>query len=358
MTNETHDKHVGGSHRRLSHTCDILAPLMIDVVSLAADLISIESTRGAEGPIVEFVTRWLVSRGWSLSFQELSRGRANIWASRAGGGVTLSTHLDTVQPHRPPHIERGKLFGRGACDAKGSAAAMLCAADQLAKSGEHRVDMLFVVGQETGSDGARAANRLPATSKYLVNGGPTGGVLASWAKGSLRVTLRTHGHAAHSAYPHLGTSAIEPMLDLLASVKKLELPRDPVLGDTTVNVGTLRGGTAGNTVPAMAESELMIQLVGGVEPIKAAVNSWADGHADVEYGSHIPPQRFHIVPGFKNAAVAFTSDIPLLDRWGIPLLVGPGSMLVAHTPDEFIEVDELRQSVGFYERLTRQLLQE
>jgi acetylornithine deacetylase len=329
---------------------------MIDVVALAAELLSIESTSGGEGKIVEFVSRWLVSRGWNVSLQQVTPGRANVWASRAGGGVTLSTHLDTVPPFVPPRLEDGRLFGRGACDAKGIVAAMLAAADRLVTSGEQRVDLLFVVGEEAGSDGARAANRLPATSRFLINGEPTESRLASGAKGSLRVTLRTTGKEAHSAYPHLGRSAIEPLIDLLPTLRSLQLPKDQQLGDTTVNIGVIRGGSAGNVIPAHAEAELMFRLVGDVAPVREIVERWVAGRAEIEYGSYIPTQRFHTVPGFESAPVAYTSDIPLLGRWGTPLLYGPGSIHVAHTPDEAISVSELRESVDVYERLARSLL--
>src|SRR5687768_8050370 len=260
---------------------------MTDVVALAAELLTIESTSGSEGKVVDFVSRWLVSRNWNVSLQQVTRGRANVWASRAGGGVTLSTHLDTVPPYIPPRLEGDRLYGRGAADAKGIAAAMMVAADALAAEGEERVDLLLVVGEEKGSDGARAANRLSPTSRFLINGEPTESKLASGAKGSLRVTVRTTGREAHSAYPHLGKSAIEPLIDLLPTLRTLELPRDPQLGDTTVNIGVIRGGSAGNVIPAHAEAELMFRLVGDVAPVKQLVEQWAAGRAEIEYGSHI-----------------------------------------------------------------------
>lgn len=329
---------------------------MTDVVSLAAELLSIQSTTGSEGTAVDFVSRWLVGRGWNVTLQEVSRGRANVWASRSGGGVTFSTHLDTVPPYVPPRLEGSKLYGRGSSDAKGIAAAMLVAADRLVGAGEKRVELLFVVGEEKGSDGARAANNLGTKSRFLINGEPTGSKLASGAKGSLRATIRIRGREAHSAYPHLGRSAIEPMLELLPTLRKLPLPSDPVLGETTVNIGTIKGGTEANVIPAHAEAEIMFRLVSDVEPIKKMILDWAKGHADVEFGSHIPAQRFATVPGFDTESVAYTSDIPLLSNWGEPFLFGPGSIHVAHTPDEFIDVDELRASVDGYERLAKTLL--
>ena len=329
---------------------------MTDVVALAAELLSIQSPTGDEGKAVDFVSRWLVSRGWNVEVQQVSPGRGNVWASRAGGGVTLSTHLDTVPPWVAPRLEEGMLYGRGACDAKGIAAAMLAAADRLVVSGEERVDLLFVVGEEAGSDGARAANRLPATSRYLINGEPTESRLASGAKGSLRVTLKTAGREAHSAYPHLGSSAIESLVALLATLPTVEFPSDEQLGTTTVNIGLIRGGSATNVIPASAEAELMVRVPGDVAVVRAAIERWVGDRALIEYGSHVPAQHFHTVPGFDVTPVAYTSDIPLLDRWGTPLLFGPGSIHVAHTPDEAISVSELRASVDIYEQLTRSLL--
>jgi acetylornithine deacetylase len=224
------------------------------------------------------------------------------------------------------------------------------------EEGEERVDLLFVVGEEKGSDGARAANHLPATSHWLVNGEPTESRLATGAKGSLRVTLRTRGRAAHSAYAHLGQSAIEPMLELLPTLRHVALPTDPVLGETTVNIGTIQGGTEANVVPDRAESEMMFRLVGPVEEVQAAVERWVAGRAEIEYGSTIPAQRFHTIPGFDTAPVSYTTDIPLLGNWGTPLLFGPGSIQVAHTPDEYVEVAELRAAVDGYARLVRALL--
>ncbi len=329
---------------------------MTDVVALAAELLAIESTSGAEAGIVDNVSRWLVARGWNVTLQEVSRGRANVWASRAGRGVTLSSHLDTVPPFVPPTLQGDKLLGRGACDAKGIVAAMMVAAERLAQEGEERVDLLFVVGEEKNSDGARAANHLPATSKFLVNGEPTESKLATGAKGSQRVTVRTRGRAAHSAYAHLGTSAIEPMLRFLPTVHDLKLPKDPVLGETTVNIGTIRGGTEANIVPALCEAEMMFRLVGPVESLRDQLTSWAEGKAELDFGSYIPAQKFHTIEGFECAAVAYTTDIPLLGRWGTPLLFGPGSIHVAHTPDEFVAVAELRNAVDAYVRITKALL--
>ena len=329
---------------------------MSDVVALATELLALESTTGRERDAVDFVARWLVARGWNVTLQEVEAGRSNVWATRRGGGVTLSTHLDTVPPYVEPKLEGDRLYGRGACDAKGIAAAMMITAQQLADAGEDRVDLLFVVGEEKGSPGARAANRLPATSKWLINGEPTESKLASGGKGAQRVIVRVRGREAHSAYAHLGSSALEPLLDLLPELRHVALPVDDVLGATTYNIGVLRAGTEANIVPGLAEAEIMIRLVGDVAPVKAAFTEWAGKRAELVWGSHIPAQRFHIIDGFDVEPVAYTSDIPLLGRWGTPLLFGPGSIHVAHTPIEYIDVAELEASVDTYARIVRKLL--
>ncbi len=329
---------------------------MSEVVALATELLSLESTTGRERDAVDFVARWLISRGWNVTLQEVEPQRSNVWATRRGHGVTLSTHLDTVPPFVAPRLEGQRLYGRGSSDAKGIAAAMMIAAQRLADAGEERVDLLFVVGEEKGSPGARAANRLPATSKWLVNGEPTESKLASGGKGAQRVIVRVRGREAHSAYAHLGASALEPLVDLLPKLRTLDLPTDPVLGATTYNVGVLRAGTEANIVPGLAEAEIMIRLVGDVAPVKAAFSAWAGTQAELVWGSHIPAQKFHVLPGFDVEPVAYTSDIPLLDKWGTPLLFGPGSIHVAHTPIEYIDITELEASVDAYERIVRTLL--
>ena len=329
---------------------------MSDVVTLATELLSVESTTGRERDAVDLAARWLVARGWNVSLQEVEPGRSNVWATRRGGGVTLSTPLDTVPPSVPPRLEGNRLYGRGSSDAKGIAAAMMIAAQRLADVGEERVDLLFVVGEEKGSPGARAANRLPATSKFLVNGEPTESKLASGCKGAQRVIVRVRGREAHSAYAHLGSSALDPLLDMLPRLRELVLPVDPVLGETTYNIGVLRAGTEANIVPGLAEAEIMIRLVGDIAPVKQAFSDWAGNRAELLWGAHIPAQYFHVLNGFEVVPVAYTSDIPLLHRWGTPLLFGPGSIHVAHTPLEYIDVVELEASVGAYERIVRTLL--
>lgn len=329
---------------------------MTEVLTLASELVAIPSVTRDEGKVVDYVARLLVSKGWSVTVQEVSPGRGNVWASRKGGGVTLSTHLDTVPPFIPPRVEAGRLYGRGAADAKGIAAAMITAASRLAEAGEELVDLLFVVGEEHGSDGARLANHLAATSRYLVNGEPTESHLAIGCKGALRVLLRTRGREAHSAYAELGESAILPMARILLEVDQLRLPSDPVLGDSTVNVGTIHGGSGANIVPGECEAELMVRVVGEAEPAKAAIERWVAGRAEISYPSFTPAQVFPEVEGFPAKAFAYTTDASLLTNWGEPLLFGPGSITVAHTPGEYVEIAELNAAVDTYIRLVRTLL--
>ena len=329
---------------------------MTDTLALAAELVAIPSVTRDEAKVVEFVARWLVARGWNVTVQEVTPGRGNVWASRKGGGVTLSTHLDTVPPFVGVRSEGNRLYGRGACDAKGIAAAMMVAAERLVTEGEERVDLLFVVGEERGSDGARMANQLPATSRFLINGEPTESCLASGTKGALRVLLRTKGREAHSAYAELGQSAIVPMMQLLLDIGSLELPTDSVLGASTVNIGTIRGGTEANIVPGQCEAELMVRVVGEPGPLKVAIEKWVAGRATISYPSYTPAQRLRAVPGFTSRPFAYTTDAPLLSNWGEPLLFGPGSITVAHTTDEFIDTDELNAAVDTYVKLVRTLL--
>jgi acetylornithine deacetylase len=342
---------------RAASTFDRNANAPLDVVELATELLAIPSLSGHEHAVTDFVHDVLAARGWDVRTQPVSSGRVNLWATHGQGQVTLSTHLDTVPAFFPPRRENGKLYGRGACDAKGILAAMLCAADGLAKDGEKRIDLLFVVGEEARSDGARAAARLPATSRWLVNGEPTESKLVSASKGSLRLILRTEGQEAHSAYPERGRSAVHAMIALLAELRALRLPSDPVLGDTTLNIGTIHGGTAANVLAGACEVEIMIRLVDDAEDVKKEIARLAGGRAEIEWGSYIPTQKYHVIEGFPTTTVAYTSDVPILARWGTPLMYGPGSIHHAHTEAEHVSIEELRSAVDAYARIARTLLE-
>jgi acetylornithine deacetylase/succinyl-diaminopimelate desuccinylase-like protein len=328
---------------------------MSDVVSLAVQLMQIESTSGGEGAIVAFVADLLAVRGWRVTRIPVSTGRDDVLATKRDGPfVTLSTHLDTVPPHIPPRVDPRRLWGRGACDAKGIVAAMICAAERLEERGVP-VALLFVVGEEVSHDGAHAANqwatRSRVVSRVLINGEPTESTLALGTKGAMRMTLRVHGIAAHSAYPNLGLSATRELARILAALDDIGLPRDEVLGDTTINIGVISGGIADNVVAPSAEARLMARTVGAPEEVLQRLRDLVGDRGDLRQGITAPAVRLGVLPGYPTSVVAFATDIPALSNWGTPYLFGPGSIHVAHRDDEHIEIEELRGAVDTYERL-------
>ena len=325
----------------------------LDPVALTFDLVRVPSVTLEEGDVVGTVDRMLRERGWEVQRIPVSPGRDDILATTGIAPlVTFSTHLDTVPPFQPPRLVGDRLFGRGSCDAKGIAAAMVCAGERLRAEGM-AVALLFVVGEEGPHDGAIAANRIATTSRVLINGEPTEGVLAVGTKGVMRATLRTMGRAAHSAYPELGHSATRDLVQLLAGLDAVELPTDPLLGATTVNIGMLSGGVAENVVAPMAEARLMVRLVGPAEGVERRLREWAEPTGTLEFEMLVPPVRLATVPGFDTGVVAYATDIPKLTNWGTPYLFGPGSIHVAHTDHESVGVDELVRAVDDYTRLAR-----
>jgi acetylornithine deacetylase len=335
---------------------------MSDPLPLAVDLMRHDSTSGAEGAVVAFAEERLRAGGWAVERIAVAGDRACLLATGSEPPLaTLSTHLDTVPPHLPPRVEGDVLHGRGACDAKGIAAAMWCAAERL-RAGGVPVALLFVVGEETTHDGAHAADAYARAagirSRVLVNGEPTESTLAVGTKGALRFTLRCEGRAAHSAYPELGRSATMALVRLLAELDDLALPADPLLGATTVNVGHLAGGVADNVVAPWAEARLMARLVTPAEELEARLREWVDGRAAIEFGITVPPVRLGTLPGFPTSVAAYATDIPALPSWGTPYLFGPGSIHVAHTPHEHVRIGELRAAVDAYERIVRGALAE
>lgn len=336
-------------------------PQPLDVVSLAQQLMQIESTSGHEGEMMARVHALLEHRGWNVTRIPVSEGRFAVFArGDATSFVTLSTHLDTVPPYIPPRVDGDTLWGRGACDAKGIAASMICAADVL-RADDVPVALLFVVGEEVSHDGAHASNEWIVnsgfTSRAIVDGEPTEGILGRGTKGAMRVTVRTKGQPAHSAYPHLGHSAIDDLVGLLAQLPSLELPRDEVLGDTTVNIGSISGGVADNVVAPWAEARLMARIVSPAADVMRVFERWAAGRAELEQGVTVPAVKLGVVPGFETGVVAFATDIPALGNWGTPYLFGPGSIHVAHRDDEHVKMDELRAAVDAYARIVRGLAQ-
>ena len=327
-----------------------------DVVELAARLMEIDSTSGHEGPVIDWLENYLARADWTVRRIPVTAGRDDLLATRgADPKVTFSTHLDTVPPFIPPRLDGDRLWGRGACDAKGIAAAMILAAERL-RARTTGVALLFVVGEEVSHDGAEAANAIPNTSKVLINGEPTESTLANGTKGAMRFNLRTRGQAAHSAYPHLGKSAISELVRLLAEIEMLELPNDAHLGDTTINIGMISGGVADNVMAPEAEARLMARLVTPPAAFEALLRSWVGDRAELEIGITVPALRLGTLPGFKTSVAAFATDIPKLGNWGTPYLFGPGSIHFAHRDDEHIAVPELRGAVDAYVRIAEQAL--
>jgi acetylornithine deacetylase len=334
---------------------------MHDPLPLALDLMRHDSTSGTEAGVVAWAEARLAEDGWRVTRIPVADDRATLLATGPEPPLaTLSTHLDTVPPYLPPSVADGVLRGRGACDAKGIAAAMWCAAERLRAAGVP-VALLLVVGEETAHDGAAAANAYArahgVASRVLVDGEPTESTLAVGTKGALRLRLRCEGRAAHSAYPHLGRSATMDLVRLLAELDALALPSDPLLGETTINVGHLAGGVADNVTAPWAEARLMARLVTPPAEVAELLRGWVGDRARVELGVAVPPVRLGTLPGFPTSVAAYATDIPALDAWGTPYLFGPGSIHVAHTPDEHLRVDELRAAVDAYDRIVRGALE-
>jgi acetylornithine deacetylase len=326
----------------------------VDVVSLTRSLVDIDSTTGREGDAGRWLAGYLRELGFSIVEQPVDDRRMNILT--AGTPVlTLSTHFDCVPPFFPSRMADGRIYGRGACDAKGILAAQVAAADLLRRQGETRVGLLFVVGEERGSDGARVANQAANGCRFLVDGEPTDSRLGIATRGVLRLKLKASGRAAHSSFPELGDSAIDKLLDALVALRTIELPSDPVLGKTHYTIGLIAGGVAPNVVSPSAEAEVMFRTVSGADHVRRAIVP-IERRVTIDHVLEVPPVRLTTVPNFESAVFPYTTDIPFLTAWGQPLLFGPGSIHVAHTSDEFIEIDELQAAVNGYVTIARELL--
>ena len=340
----------------------------IDPIALTRQLVDLESTTYNEGPAGEFLDGYLSRLGWKVERQAVAQpdpsrtpgcgtgARFNVYASLTEApAIVFSTHMDTVPPFLGPCREDDThLYGRGVCDAKGIIAAQIAAAEQLRAEGLE-VGLLFLVGEERDSAGAAVANEHPRGSKFLVNGEPTDNRLALASKGALRVELRAHGKMAHSAYPELGESAIDKLLEALGEVQALELPVVEGIGDSSMNVGLISGGRAPNVIADAAEAHLLVRLVGPAAPIREAIVAAVKGRCAVEFSLELPFVRMRALPGFETMVAKFTTDIPSLTRWGEPFLLGPGSIHTAHTPDERIRKAEIVEAVGLYVKLAWQL---
>lgn len=332
---------------------------MTELFDLTRSLMAIPSTSGDEGAIASWLRDHLSSLGWQVELQPVSDNQNNViaWLNDTPR-VWLSTHLDTVPPFIPPTEDDEKIYGRGACDAKGIIAAQIIAAERLRSEGISDIGLLYTVEEEASSAGARAANKHPMAAKceYMINGEPTDNDLAIGSKGSFRLKIKTTGKAAHSAYPEQGDSAIEKLLEILDDVRHTKFPSDDFFGETTVNIGTIEGGVALNVIPATAEAALLIRLTTPRKTIEDALRNVIRGRGEIEVLSCSEPVKMIEVDGFKQKTVRFTTDIPYLTSWGQPLLLGPGSILVAHTKDEFVLKKDLEDAVVLYAALAKRLL--
>ena len=332
----------------------------VDVLSLARQLIDIESTTGNEGQVAGFLAGYLRDRGYSVLEQPLEpiagTPRTNVIAAVGEPDVVFSTHFDCVPPFFPSRVDNGVLFGRGACDAKGMLAAQVAAAERLRAKGETRVGLVFVAGEERGSDGAKAANKIASKNRFLINGEPTELRLGAATRGCFRVKLTAKGKAAHSGYPELGESAIEKLMDCLVSLRAADWPSDPQMGRTHYTVGLISGGVAPNVIPPNAEAEVFFRTVGDHAPVREVLHAAIAGRVEITEILELPAVRMHTVPGFDTAVFSYFSDVPFLSNWGTPLLIGPGTIHVAHTDHEQLSLEELHRAVDTYETLAAALL--
>ena len=327
-----------------------------DVLAIAVQLMATESTTLNEGRVVTVAEAILTELGWNVRRIPVSPGRDNLLAyGSAPVELVFSTHLDTVPPYHPPSIDGDRLLGRGACDAKGIAAAMICAATALRDQGVP-VGVLLVVGEEAPHDGALAANAVKNSCRVLINGEPTESKLGIGTKGALRCSITTRGKAAHSAYPRFGISATANLVALLTEIPTLKLPSHPILGDTTINIGVLSGGVADNVIAADATARLMVRIVTPSADTIALLKAWIGDRAEFRVETEVQAMLLGSVDGFETDVVAYATDVPELSNWGTPYLFGPGSIQVAHTDREFIEIAELRAAVDAYQRLAHKAL--
>ncbi|HEY1264551.1 MAG TPA: M20/M25/M40 family metallo-hydrolase, partial [Terriglobales bacterium] len=319
----------------------------MDVVSLTRALVDIESITGNEARVGNFLHSELARLGYAVRKMVAEGDRANVFAvppQQYRPAVVFSTHMDTVPPFIPSSEDEARIYGRGSCDAKGIIAAQIAAAERLKAEGIN-VGLLFLVGEERDSLGARTANQQTCGSKFLVNGEPTGNHVAVASKGALRVEITARGKMAHSAYPELGESAIDKLVEALARLRKMPLPAVPGIGPCTMNIGLIEGGRAPNVIPDQAKALLLYRLVGSSDQLRREIVETVGNLAEVEFTLEIPFVRLRALDGLPTMVAAYTTDIPALTNWGEPLLVGPGSIHVAHTEGEYVEKRQLDEAV-------------
>jgi acetylornithine deacetylase len=333
--------------------------LPVNVISLTRQLVDIESITGNERSAGEFLLDYLAALGYHARAMPAEFDRFNVIAvppEQPHPALFFSTHMDTVPPFIPSSEDETRIYGRGACDAKGIIAAQIAAAEHLRREGIP-AGLLFLVGEERDSLGAKTANQQPAPGvRFLINGEPTENRLALASKGALRVQLTSKGRMAHSAYPELGESAIEKLIDALSRLRSMPLPTSPDAGASTLNIGLIEGGRAPNVIADHARAQLLYRLVGPAEELRQQIVSAAGNLAEVEFVLEIPFVRLRSAGAFPTMIAAFTTDIPALNNWGEPLLFGPGSIHVAHTDHEYVEKAQLHQAVDLYVEIARQLI--
>jgi acetylornithine deacetylase len=329
----------------------------MDPLELTRSLVALETPTGSERAATDFLDAALRRAGYTTARQAVTPGRDNLLAYREAPELVFSTHVDCVPPYVPLAEDAEAIHGRGSCDAKGLAAAMIAAAERLAANGERRVGLLFLVGEENGSDGARAAADFGPRGRYLINGEPTENRLSVGQKGSLRVDLRATGRAAHSAYPDEGESAIAALLDTIERIRRMPLPRDPLLGPSTLNIGLIGGGVAPNVIPPQASAQILIRIVEPTGPLKERIRGLVGPGVGVTFPVELPFHKGGTAPsGWETTVVSFASDLPFLASWGEGYQLGPGTIKVAHTAEEHIRKSDLLHGVDLYVRLAADLL--
>ncbi len=329
----------------------------MDLFALTRRLVDIESITPNEGAVGNFLCDELRRCGFEANKMLVEGARANvlaIWPGHPRPEIVFSTHMDTVPPFIPSSEDDTMIYGRGSCDAKGIIAAQVVAAEML-RAERVYVGLLFLVGEERDSLGAKVANQHAIGSRFLINGEPTENRLALASKGALRVELTARGKMAHSAYPELGESAIDKLVEALGRLHAMKLPENPEVGPCTKNVGLIQGGRAPNVIPDLAKAELLFRLVGPSDELRRQVVETVGSLAEVHFTLEIPFVKLRTLDGLPTMVAAFTSDIPALSNWGQPLLLGPGSIYVAHTEGEYVEKAQLTQAVEMYRAMAGRL---
>ncbi len=327
----------------------------MDLFQLTKNLVNMASVTGHEKACGEYVKGHLTELGFKAELMPVSRDRSNVFATLGKPDVVLSTHMDTVPPFFPAHEDADHIYGRGSCDAKGILAAQVTAAERLKNDGVNDIGLLFLVGEETVSDGAREANLHPQGTRFIINGEPTENKLVIGSKGNLRFDIRARGRMAHSAYPQLGVNAIDKLLDVLEEIRKIELPVNPVMGPCTMNIGVLTAGRAANVVPDEAVVQILIRMVDNSETLREKIKQIIGDRCEFVLIRETPVLLMEKLDGYETDIVAFTTDLPSLTNWGRPLLLGPGSISTAHTENECIRKSDLTAAADLYYRLVRDL---